>query len=105
MKPGFLSDRITFFDLVEQEDGQGGAEVSGSDLITVWASVKPFNSNQALAYGQLTTQQGYNIETRYLKMYEITQRTGIKYKGKILTIHAVVDDDDKRLKITAFEHE
>jgi SPP1 family predicted phage head-tail adaptor len=103
MNPGQYNERITFCDIVENDDGQGGASVFTSDLIKVWASVIPFSSNQALSYNQLTTAQGYNIECRSLKTFTITTKQGIKYEDKMLIIHSCIPDGLNRIKIVAFE--
>jgi SPP1 family predicted phage head-tail adaptor len=103
MTPGKYTERITFVDIVENDDGIGGGSVFTSELITVWASVVAFNSNQALLYSQLTSLQGYNIECRYLKTFDITTKNGIKYEDKMLTIHSCVEDSSLKLKIIAFE--
>ena len=104
MNTGRYKERITIVNKIENDDGQGGAVVSTSDLITMWASVMPFNSNQAIQYGQVTTAQGYNIECRNLKMFNITTNHGILFEDKVLTIHSCdIMTDDKRMKIIAFE--
>ena len=104
MKPGEYRDRITIVEKIENDDGQGGAEVTPADLITVWASVKPLNANQALLYGQVTAAQGYNIECRRLKTFDITTKHGVIFKDKLLTIHACDTlTDEMRMKIIAFE--
>lgn len=104
MNPGKYNKRITFVDTIENDDGQGGAEVTTSELIKVWASVIPLSSNQTLQYAQLTTAQGYNIECRGLKMFKITTKHGIIFGNKILTIHACDTlTDPFKIKIIAFE--
>jgi hypothetical protein len=90
--------------VIENDDRQGGADISTADLITVWASVLPFDSHLALQYAQLTTQQGYNIECRCLKTLNLTTKNGIKYGDKILTIHSCDPlTDPMKIKLIAFE--
>ena len=104
MNPGKYSKRITFVDKIENEDYIGGATVSYSALINMWASVLPFDSNQALEYGQVTTAQGYNIECRNLKTFNITTKHGILFGDKILAIHSCDTlTDPLKMKIIAFE--
>ena len=104
MNTGKYDKRITIVEKIENDDGMGGANVTTADLITVWASVMPFNSNQALQYSQLSTEQGYNIECRRLKTLKITTNNGIMFNGKLLTIHSCDTlTDDMRMKIIAFE--
>jgi len=104
MNPGLYNKRITFIDKIENDDGQGGAVITPAELVTVWASVLPFDSNQALQYGQITTAQGYNIECRSLKMFKITTKHGILFQDKILTIHSCDPlTDSMKIKLIAFE--
>lgn len=104
MNSGKYTKRIQFVDVIENSDGQGGGEVSLAELINVWASVLPFNSNQALQYGQVTTSQGYNVECRNLKTLKITTNHGILFDDKTLTIHSCDRLTDlMKIKIIAFE--
>ena len=95
--------RVTFCDMIENDDRQGGASITPASLKTVWASVVPFNSNQTLAYNQLSNSQGYNIECRWLKTFNVSTKHGIMVENKLLSIHSLVNEEDKRLKIIAFE--
>lgn len=102
MNPGLYKDRITFVSLIENTDDIGGAEVTTSDLIKVWANVRMLTSSQQLQYGQVTTAKGYEIECRNLDQYTITEDNGITYGSKLLAIHSVVKED-YRYFIIAFE--
>ena len=95
-------DRITFFDNVEVTDGQGGGTLTASNVIKVWANVKPLKTFHQLQFSQITTAQGYEIECLELKANTVTSNSGILYKTKTLTIHSLVEDNN-RLKIIAFE--
>ena len=102
MEIGKYKDRITICQLTSNDDGMGGGETVASDLITVWANVARIPSSQAIQYGELYNGIGYNIECRELKTHEVTERDGIRYDSKLLSIHSVVPEENK-LKIIAFE--
>jgi SPP1 family predicted phage head-tail adaptor len=103
MLAGKFKQRITIVSQVTNDDGIGGALITYSDLITVWANVTPFSQSQSLQYAEINDARGYNIELRYLRQYDITTNHAIEYDGVMLMIHSVIDEDDKRLKIVAFE--
>jgi head-tail adaptor len=103
MNPGIYKDRITFVDKVENLDGMGGAAISYSHLIRIWAKVTPMTSGQMLDYDQVNTAQGYEIESREITTIQLTTKNGIIYKNKMLSIHSLIVIDHK-LKIIAFEH-
>lgn len=104
MNPGRYDKRLVICSVIHNDDGMGGSDVVTSDLITVWASLLPFNSNQAIQYSQLTTSQGYNIEFRGLKQFNITTNHGLKYNGRLFSIHSCdTMTDPMKTKIIAFE--
>lgn len=94
--------RITFLSNVEIDDNMGGAVLSYSEIITVWASIEAMPSRQQLEYAAITTNQGYNIECRELKTKVVDANCSLRYNGQVFIIHSLVEKNHKLL-ITAFE--
>lgn len=92
-----LNQRITIQEPSETEDGYGGTTVSWSDVATVWAEVKPFNtisqSTERFNDSQLLTIQSYRITIRYKS--NINTQMRVQFDGRVMNIRGVVNVDSK----------
>ena len=91
---GDLRHRITFQTLSRTPDGQGGFVESWSDLVTVWARVKPVSSREKL-YGQrLIYQRSHEVIIRHRE--DVNQEMRFLYDGRTFQVKGARAPDERR---------
>lgn len=64
---GDLKQRITFQQLTQTSDGQGGQIDTWIDYQTVWAKVEPVKASERLFAKNLEYQRSHKVTCRYLE--------------------------------------
>lgn len=100
MRIAELRENITFKQVVETDDGAGGAFTSIEDVLTTRAQVQPLSATKALEGSQQAYNQAYEIRIR--KRQNFTPEGGmyIDYRGRLLIINQAADDnEDHRFQV------
>lgn len=104
MRAGTLRKRLTIQTAVPTDDPQWGKVDSWQDGDTVWAEVIPASGSEVTKDQGVQASTKYTIRMRYRA--DLTSENRLKFKGKILGIVSVVNDQERNreLLIEAVEH-
>ncbi len=100
---GMLNRRITFLQLVPQDDQGSGRKDLYTPWKTVWASVIPQKGRDIFLAEQLDEELNYTIKVRYVRGVLPTMR--IAYRNRTLLIRQVMDRDESHEMIEIIAQE
>ena len=89
-----LRHRITFQELVEVSDGQGGKTTSWSNVVTVWARIEPVSSRERLFSQQLEYNRSHKVAIRYRN--DITNDMQFTFDGRTFQVKGVLSPDERK---------
>ena len=94
---GALRHRVTFQFLTRTSDGQGGYSSTWANLPslpTVWAEVKPANTNERFFAQALQYQRTHQVVIRYRA--DLTQEMRMLYDSRIFQIKSIKRVEERR---------
>lgn len=94
MNAGALRERVTLQAPVRTPDGAGGADVTWSDVATVWASVMALSGRERPAGERMEARRIVQVLIRYRSDVTATKR--LLWQGRVLDIRTMCDIDGKR---------
>jgi SPP1 family predicted phage head-tail adaptor len=97
---GELRHRVTIELPLETPDGEGGQSVVWTPLATVWADIRPQQARETAAAQQVQARTTHIIRIRYRADILPTMR--VVAGGRIFAIHGVLDDGERRRRLTLF---
>lgn len=105
---GKLKNRITIQRPTRARDEGGGFVDTWVDLVTLWASVRPLTASPLLSALQPQQQITHEVKIRHASgvLAQISKRNRIVYKGRMLEISDIVNEDEagKFFLITCIEN-
>jgi SPP1 family predicted phage head-tail adaptor len=105
---GELKHRIQIQRETQEPDGQGGQEVSWSDVATVWAKIEPVSASERLYTRQIQYQRTHKVIIRYLAGLtdDVNNNYRFLFDGRTFQIKGIykLDEDKFWLKIDAEEN-
>lgn len=89
-----MRERATLQAPVRTPDGAGGADVSWSDVATVWASVMVLSGRERPAGERMEARRRLQVLIRYRS--DVTPDMRLMWQGRVLDIRTLCDIDGKR---------
>jgi SPP1 family predicted phage head-tail adaptor len=104
-RAGAYKEEVSIYQTEVKDDGQGGQLVSDVLYWKTSAEVLPITGKQGLEAGQIINGQPYKIRLRFRSDKQANGAMFIKWRGKHLQIHSVVEVSaaKKELEIMAYE--
>jgi SPP1 family predicted phage head-tail adaptor len=101
MRPGDLSERVTFESYAETADGMGGQAVAWSTFATVWAKVRPISGRERAQAGGLEAPANYEFTIR--RRADLTESMRLTWRGETYNVRfiAVPPAGDLYMRIEA----
>lgn len=90
---GKLRSRITFETLSRSDDDQGGFTETWTELVTVWAHVRPVSSRERFFSDQIQYQRSHEVVIRHRD--DITQEMRFTFDSRTFQIKGVRSPDEK----------
>jgi SPP1 family predicted phage head-tail adaptor len=100
-KAGELDQRVAFLRESKTDDGMGGSIVSWTEIVEVWAKVRPMSGTEREHSDRLNAQANYLIVIRYRS--DITESDVAEWKGQRFNIR--FSKDEPRSTFLALEAE
>jgi SPP1 family predicted phage head-tail adaptor len=94
---GELRHRIVIQDRSLAQDSFGGQLSVWTDRITARAAVKPLTGRELELAQAVATETSHQVSLRYRPGITPAQR--LLYAGRIFNIHAVIDVDERHVKL------
>jgi SPP1 family predicted phage head-tail adaptor len=92
MTSGILRKRVTFQAETPTSDGAGGYALVWTDVITVWADIKPSSGNKYLIDGHLEGHITHRVTMRHVP--GITTDIRMSCNNRLFNIRAVLNPDE-----------
>lgn len=91
--PSRLAERVRIEQRVETADEFGGHGVAWETLTTVWAEVRPMGTQarEKLQAGKLLATAGYRVRMRLRD--DVTPKARLVWKGHVLLIHSLHENE------------
>jgi SPP1 family predicted phage head-tail adaptor len=107
MRIGKLSKRVTLIEYITTSDGAGGTTAIPTDLLETWANITPVRGQRLFEYNKIIQGSWYDVTLRFREAIPVSKKLALGYQGRHLTIHSVLNKDEKRrvLTATAYEHD
>jgi len=93
-----MRERVTLQSPARAADGAGGADVSWTDVATIWAQVEEGAGGERLAGERLAARAALTLTLRY--RVGITTEMRVLWSGRVLNIRAVRDADGRKRFLT-----
>lgn len=101
MEIGKLRHRITFQDSVPTPDGyKGSSEVTWTNFVTVWASVKPLTGREYFFSQQVKAEVTHRVKIRYRD--DITVKMQILFGTRVFGIESIFDIEERHEVLEIF---
>ncbi len=100
---GKLNKRITFLRPVQARDSLGQDRLSYEPHVTVWATVKPYKSNDRSLMGKKSPEVSHKFYVRYRRDLAADMR--ITYRGRDFAIIGEPVDIDERHELLEIQAE
>lgn len=65
-----------------------------------WAQVKPIKAKRTLDAFQVELKGGFELKVRYRKDKEVTKDMTVKFRGKNLVVHSVINEGEMDTELT-----
>ena len=108
MRIGKLRQRVLIARfLTTHPDGAGGTLPEKKDVGETWANITPMRGARLFEYNKIVQATWYDVTLRFRESVPFTKDLAIEYRGRFLTIHSVLNQDEKRrvLNVAAYEHD
>jgi SPP1 family predicted phage head-tail adaptor len=99
---GALNQRVMFQRPLVTKDDYGAVSQAWSDLMEVWAEVKPLSGREALIAGRLSSELTHQISVRYQALFDDPHQVAqlrVVHRGRQLQIHSAINVDQTRERI------
>lgn len=93
---GKYQEKIKVQRLVRIPDDQGGAAGTWEDQFNPWADITPLKGIKTLEAAQQVLEGAYEIRIRWRTDQEIDKTRRIIYRGQVLTITSIVNEDAEK---------
>ncbi len=95
---GQLRERVTLQALAVAVDAAGDPTYSWSDVVTLWARVRPAGGEVETLADRRTAAKDYEVTIRWRDDVVPSQR--FKWRGRFLQIEAIGNVDERRRRVT-----
>ncbi|AVF25093.1 putative phage head-tail adaptor [Paenibacillus larvae subsp. larvae] len=92
VNPGKLNKRITIKKHEPTPDGAGGYDDGFSDVVTVWANIRPLRGREYWQSQQTQAEVTHSIMIRYRK--DIDRSHVVSYGGRLFDIQHIINVDE-----------
>lgn len=99
---GALNQRVTFQRPLTLKDDHGAVSQSWSDLMIVWAEVKPLSGREAAIAGRLSSELTHQITVRFQSLFDDPQQVAqlrVDYRGRLFQIHSAINEGEARERV------
>ena len=94
---GELRHRLVIQARSTAQDSLGGQVATWTDLITVRGAIKPLTGRELELAQAIATETSHQVSLRYRPGVTAAQR--LLYAGRIFNIHAVIDVEERHMKL------
>ena len=99
---GGLNQRVTFQRALSTKDEHGAVSQAWSELVEVWAEVKPLSGREAAIAGRLSSELTHQISVRYQALFDDPQQVAqlrVAYRGRLFQVHSAINEAEARERV------
>ena len=97
--PGWLRHRVTFESAVATPDEAGGASLSWTPLVILWAAIEPASGQEEIVADQLSGVVTHRVTIRWRE--DIAGGLRVAYRGRHFRVLVAYDPDETRRYLVA----
>ena len=99
---GSLNQRVTFQRPLVAKDDHGAITQTWSDLMVVWAELKPLSGREERIAGRLSSALTHQITVRYQRLFDDPQQVAqlrVSYRGREFQVHSAINEGEARERV------
>ncbi len=108
LRAGQLNRRITLQAPVTTLDAYGVPTPGWTDVVTVWADIQPLTGRELISADRMASVITHQITVRHSSQLTDTRVVAgyrALYKGRIINIHAAMNEDESNVLVTLLASE
>ena len=98
MNPGTLDQRVTIEQETRTADAYGGAAITWTTMVTVWAGVKPLTGRERADMAAIEAPASYRFTLR--RRADVTEAMRLGWNGQTYNIRFIADPGSRGLYMT-----